>query len=64
MKIKKTTAGFGRTNESKRNIVASIEFAVRASLHEEFVDADFVHTILGRIFVRSEDGEMRTTLVT
>jgi hypothetical protein len=55
MKIKKTTAGLGRTDESKRNIVASIEFAVRASLHEEFVDADFVHTILGRIFVRSEE---------
>src|SRR4029077_7430224 len=54
MKIKKATAGSG-TTEAKRNIVASIEFAVRASLHEEYIDADFVHSILGKIFAKSED---------
>jgi hypothetical protein len=55
MKIEKATAGSGTTHEALKNIVASIEFAVRASLHEQFVDADFVHTILGRIFVKSEE---------
>jgi GNAT superfamily N-acetyltransferase len=55
MKIEKATAGLGATNEAKRNILASIEFAVRASLHEEYVDADFVHSILGKISARSED---------
>lgn len=54
MKIEKATAGLGTTDESKRNIVASIEFAVRASLHEEYVDADFVHSILGKISAKSE----------
>src|SRR5437667_12072664 len=55
MKIEKATAGSGTTNEAKRNILASIEFAVRASLHEEYVDADFVHSILGKITAKSED---------
>jgi hypothetical protein len=54
MKIEKATAGSG-TTEDKRNIVASIEFGVRASLHEEYVDADFVHSILGKISAKSED---------
>jgi GNAT superfamily N-acetyltransferase len=69
MKIKKATAGSG-TTEAKRNIVASIEFAVRASLHEEYIDADFVHSILGKIFAKSEDsgveeeaGYIRASLV-
>ncbi len=55
MKIEKATAGLEATNEAKRNIVASIEFAVRASLHEEYADADFVHSILGKISAKSED---------
>ncbi len=55
MKIEKATAGLGATNEAKRNILASIEFAVRASLREEYVDADFVHSILGKISAKSED---------
>jgi hypothetical protein len=54
MKIEKTTAR-SETTEPKRNIVASIEFAVRASLHEEYVDLDFVHSILGKISAKSED---------
>jgi hypothetical protein len=55
MKIEKGTAGLGTTNGARRNIVASIEFAVRASLREKCVDADFVHSILGKISARSED---------
>ena len=55
MKIEKATAGSGTKMEAKKNIVASIEFAVRASLHEQYVDADFVHSILGRVLAKSED---------
>ena len=70
MKIEKATACSGTTNEAKRNIAASIEFAVRASLHEDYVDADFVHSILGKISVKYEDrgdeedvGYVKATLV-
>ena len=70
MKIEKAIACSGTTNEAKRNIVASIEFAVRASLHEEYVDADFVHSILGKISAKYEDqgdeenaGYIKATLV-
>jgi hypothetical protein len=55
MTIGKATAGSGTTNEAKKKMVANIEFAVRASLHEEYVDADFVHPILGKISAESED---------
>jgi hypothetical protein len=55
MKIEKATAGSGTTNQAGKNIVASIEFAVRASLHEGYIDADFVHSILGKISAKSED---------
>jgi hypothetical protein len=55
MKIEKETAVPQTTDDAKRNIIASIEFAVRASLHEEYVDSDFVHPIVGRVFAKSED---------
>ena len=55
MNTEKATAGSGTTHEAKKNMVASIEFAVRASLHEQYVDADFVHSILGKISAKSED---------
>jgi hypothetical protein len=55
MKIQKATGSSGTTNEARRNIVGRIEFAVRASLREEYVDSDFVHSILGRISAKSED---------
>jgi predicted GNAT family acetyltransferase len=55
MKIEKATAGSRTTNEAKRSIVASIEFAVRASLREEYGDADFVHAIHGKISAKAED---------
>jgi hypothetical protein len=57
MTIKKATADSRTPDEVNTNMVASIEFAVRASLREEYVDADFVHSIVGRVFARSEDGE-------
>jgi GNAT superfamily N-acetyltransferase len=70
MKIQKTTAVSGTKDEVKANTGASIEFAVRASLHEEYIDADFVHSILGKIFAKSEDsgdeeeaGYIRASLV-
>jgi len=70
MKIEKATGGSGTANEAKGSIVASIEFAVRASLHEEYVDADFVHSILGRISAKTEErgdeedvGYIRASLV-
>jgi hypothetical protein len=55
MKIEKGTAVSRTTDHAKTNIIASIEFAVRASLPEEYVDSDFVHSILGRVFAKSED---------
>jgi hypothetical protein len=70
MKTKKEAAVSRKTDEAKTNVVASVEFAVRASLREEYVDADFVHSILGRVFVKSEDlrdeeeaGYLRASLV-
>jgi len=57
MKIEKEAAVSGKTDETRTNMVASIEFAVRASLREEYIDADFVHSILGKIFAKSEDSE-------
>jgi hypothetical protein len=60
MKIEKGTAVSRTTDHAKTNIIVSIEFAVRASLPEEYVDSDFVHSILGRVFAESEhsgDGE-------
>jgi GNAT superfamily N-acetyltransferase len=55
MKIEKEAAVSPKTDETKTNIVASIEFTVRASLREEYVDADFVHSILGRVFAKYEE---------
>jgi hypothetical protein len=72
MKTEKEVAVSRKTDEAKTNIVASIEFAVRASLRGEgeYVDADFVHSILGRVFAKSEDlrdeedaGYIRASLV-
>jgi hypothetical protein len=55
MKTEKEAAISRESNETNTNIVASIEFAVRASLREEYSDADFAHSILGRVFAKSED---------
>jgi hypothetical protein len=70
MKTEKEATVSRKSEEATTNIVASVEFAVRASLREEYVDADFVHSILGRVFVKSEDlrdeedaGYIRASLV-
>lgn len=70
MKTEKEAAVSWKTDETKTNIVASVEFTVRTSLREERVDADFVHSILGRVFVKHEDlrnqedvGYLRASLV-
>jgi hypothetical protein len=55
MKREKEATVSRKTDETKTNVAASIEFAVRASLHEQYVDADFVHSILGKISAKSED---------
>ena len=55
MKIEKATAYSRTTNEAKTNIIANIEFSIRASLHEEYVDADFVHSIMAKLFAKAED---------
>jgi hypothetical protein len=55
MKTEKEAAVSQKTEETKTNIVANVEFTVRASLREEYVDADFVHSISGRVLVKCED---------
>ncbi len=55
MKREKEATVSRKTDETKTNVAASIEFAVRSSLHEQYVDADFVHSILGKISAKSED---------
>jgi len=55
MKTEKEAAVSRKRDETKTNMGATIEFAVRASLREEYIDADFVHSILGRVFVKSGD---------
>jgi hypothetical protein len=70
MKIEREAAVSWKTDETKTNIVANVEFTVRASLREEYIDTDFVHSILGRVFVKSDDlrdeedaGYLRASLV-
>lgn len=54
--------------ESKANVVASVEFVVRAPLHDS-VEDDFVHSIVGRIIAEPENrgeedaGQIRASLV-
>ena len=43
---------------SNENIVASVEFVLRAELHE-FAETDFVHSIAGRIIAEPECGGKR-----
>jgi len=70
MKTENEVAGSRKMDEAKTKMVASVEFAVRAALHGEYVDADFVHCILGTVFAKSEDlrdqedaGYIRASLV-
>ncbi|MGB2606787.1 MAG: hypothetical protein WBC78_24500 [Candidatus Sulfotelmatobacter sp.] len=52
MKPTKTLANSTET-DSNENVVASVEFVIRTELHDS-VEADFVHSILGRITAELE----------
>ena len=55
MKMKPTKILADRRQESgsNENVVASVEFVIRAELHES-VETDFVHSIAGRIIAEPE----------
>ncbi len=57
MEIEKKAVVRSKNVDSKTNVVSSVEFVVRARLHDS-VEDDFVHSIAGRIIVEPEnDGE-------
>src|SRR5580693_1443727 len=53
MKPTKTLAERRKETDSEENVVASVEFVIRADLHDS-VETDFVHSILGRITAEPE----------
>ncbi len=55
MKRTKTLAERRKETDSDENVVASVEFLIRADLHDS-VETDFVHSILGRITAEPESG--------
>jgi len=55
MKNDKATTCSRTMGETKTNMIASIEFSIRASLHEEYIDGDFVHSIMAKLFAKSGD---------
>ena len=54
MQTEKRAAVRTKEIESKTNVVASVEFVVRAALHDS-VEDDFVHSIAGRIIAEREN---------
>lgn len=54
MQTEKRDAVRTKEIQSKTNFVASVEFVVRAALHDS-VEDDFVHTIAGRILAETEN---------
>jgi hypothetical protein len=54
MKSTKTLAERRKETGSDQNVVASVEFVLRAELHES-VETDFVHSIAGRIIAEPEN---------
>ena len=70
MQTKEMTSGENKTSESYSGLNPRVEFVVRASLHEQHAETDFVHSIMGRIFAKLEDegneketGYIRASLV-
>jgi predicted GNAT family acetyltransferase len=62
MQTAKTVAVDSKRSESSAGLDPRVEFVVCASLHEDYVDADFVRSIMGRIFAKIEDdGEEKET---
>lgn len=68
MKSAKGLTGMREKNSSNRNVVTSVEFVLRAELHEP-TETDFVHSITGRIVAESEArgeeeaGNIRASLI-
>jgi GNAT superfamily N-acetyltransferase len=56
MMIRKPTAISIPNPRCAGDLVASVSFTLHGSLHENFVEADFVHSIVGRITVEPERG--------
>ena len=54
MQAEKRVAVRTKQIESKTNVVTSVEFVVRAALHDS-VEDDFVHSIAGRIIAETEN---------
>ena len=62
MQTEKTAPVASKKSESNTGVDPRVEFVVRAALHEDYVDTDFVQSILGRIFAKIEDdGEEKET---
>src|SRR5208282_39216 len=55
MKPTKALSERRKRTDSDENVVASVEFVIRAELHDS-VETDFVHSILGRITAEPESG--------
>lgn len=68
MKSAKALTGRREKNGSNRSVVTSVEFVLRAALHEP-TETDFVHSIAGRIIAESETrgeedaGNIRASLI-
>ena len=56
MKPTRTLAERRKETDSDQNVVARVEFVIRADLHDS-VETDFVHSILGRITAEPESGK-------
>jgi hypothetical protein len=50
-----TPIGRHKAAQSTGNVVSSVEFLLRAALHD-YVDSDFVHSIAGRIIAEAPTG--------
>src|SRR6266853_3414533 len=55
MKPTKSLTEKSKGTDSDENVVASVEFVLRAELHES-VETDFIHSIAGRIIAEPESG--------
>ncbi len=53
MKPTKALAGRRQETHSNENVVANVEFVIRAALHDS-VEKDFVHSVAVRIIVEPE----------
>jgi GNAT superfamily N-acetyltransferase len=57
MSVRKANAISIAKARCDRDLVASVSFTLSGSLHENCVEADFVHSIVGRIIAEPENGE-------